>query len=150
MRYWSLALIHRDNASEIHLKLKLCKFILFITSILVCESFEILHEARQYDILLVISIVELRQLWEDLTFISGIPILGLYSLSSKSFIARLCKISKAQDMDSELSDCSAIWQVSQQQCCLGACQIWEGYNNFNVQSNGFEASRDLVVRHCDA
>ena len=46
----------------------------------------------------------------------------------------------------ELDYRSDIWQVPQQHCCWGPCQISEWYNNFNIQSCGLATLWDLVVR----
>ena len=37
-----------------------------------------------------------------------------------------------------------------QQCCRDACQISERYYNCNIQSRGYETSRDLAVRRLTA
>ena len=43
-----------------------------------------------------------------------------------------------------------VLQVPRQRCCRGACQISERYDHCNIQSRGFETSRDLAVRRLTA
>ena len=47
-----------------------------------------------------------------------------------------------------LSNRSDIWP--RQQCCRDACQIWERYDHYNIQSLGFKTSWHLVVRRLTA
>ena len=43
------------------------------------------------------------------------------------------------------SNSSDIWQAPRQQGCRCTCQISERYTRVNIQSRGFEISRDLVI-----
>ena len=64
--------------------------------------------------------------------------------------ARSREVSKPRDSGLNFSNRSEIWQVPRQHCCRGACQISELYDHCNIQSRGFETSRDLVVRRLTA
>ena len=64
--------------------------------------------------------------------------------------ARSREVSKPRDSGLNFSNRSEIWQVPRQRCCRGACQISERYDNCNIQSRGFETSRDLAVRRLTA
>ena len=46
----------------------------------------------------------------------------------------------------DFSNHSTIWQAPRQQRYQDACQISERYVQYNIQSRGFETSRDLGVR----
>ena len=50
----------------------------------------------------------------------------------------------------DFSNCSEIWQATRQQRFLDACPILERYDHYNIQSRGFETSRDLAVRRLTA
>ena len=64
--------------------------------------------------------------------------------------ARSCEVSKLRDSGLYFFNHSKIWQAPQQQCCQDACQISEWYNHYNIQSHGFETSRDPAVRRRSA
>ena len=66
------------------------------------------------------------------------------------FTARSREVSKPRDSGLNFSNRSEIWQVPRQRCCRGACQISERYDHCNIQSRGFETSRDLAVRRLTA
>ena len=51
---------------------------------------------------------------------------------------------KSRSLD--FSNRSEIWQAFRQQHCLDACQILERYDHYNIQTRGFETSRELAVR----
>ena len=78
-----------------------------------------------------------------------ITTLGLYSLSGKTSVRRLTarsrEVSKPRDSSLNFSIRSEIWQVPRQRCCRGACQISERYDHCNIQSRGFETSRDMMT-----
>ena len=59
--------------------------------------------------------------------------------SNRSLIVTSHKVSKPQDLYSELSDCSEIWQAPRQH----HCHILKRYNDLNNQSRGFETARDI-------
>ena len=69
---------------------------------------------------------------------------------SCSLTARSREVSNPQDSGLDFSNRSEIWQASRQRCCRGACQISERYDNYNIQSRGFETSQDLAVRRLTA
>ena len=85
------------------------------------------------------------------TLLSGLCLLmsqqqmGTDSISHKTFIVRSCKISKVGYQVLDLFNCSDIWQVIQQQCCLGTCQISKQYKHFNTQSCLLETLWDLTT-----
>ena len=54
---------------------------------------------------------------------------------------------KPLDKCIELSDCSEIWQVSQQQCCWDTCQNSKQYKKITPQSCFFETLRDGGGKH---
>ena len=58
----------------------------------------------------------------------------------------LVKSRMSRDSGSNISNHSEIWQAPRQSCCRDACQISERYDRYNIQSRGFETSRDLAVR----
>ena len=60
--------------------------------------------------------------------------------------ARSRKDTMPRNSSLELTNHSEIWQVPRKQRCRDACQISEQYNHYNIQSHGFETSRDLAVR----
>ena len=64
--------------------------------------------------------------------------------------ARSREVSKPRDWDLEFSNRSEIWIAHRQQCCRDACQMSGGCDDYNIQSRGFEASRDLAVRRLTA
>ena len=64
----------------------------------------------------------------------------------RRLIVRSRKVSKPRDLYLESSDRSEIWQAPRQQCCRSASQISKRCDNFNYQSRGFEALRDLTIR----
>ena len=68
--------------------------------------------------------------------------LGLYLLSGKTSCRKFSWSIEAANF----SNRSEIWQEPRQQRCRDACQIADGYDHFNIQSLGFETSRDLAVR----
>ena len=61
---------------------------------------------------------------------------SFYSLSSKTYHARSREASKPCDSDLDFFNSPEIWQVSLQQ----------RYYYYDIQSHGFETSRDLAVR----
>ena len=69
---------------------------------------------------------------------------GLLDFHSLSGWTSYPKISWDSGVD--FSNRSEIWQAPRQQRRRDACQIAERYGNYNIQSCGFEASRDLVPR----
>ena len=82
--------------------------------------------------------------------------LGLYALSGKTSYHKISfLISKSRDSRLNFSNRSEIWQVCRQQRCRHASQIADTnlklrYNHYNIQSRGFEPSRDLAVRRLTA
>ena len=48
------------------------------------------------------------------------------------------------------SNRSEIWWAPRQQCCRDVCQISERYDQYSIQSRGFETSRDFAVRRAIA
>ena len=58
----------------------------------------------------------------------------------------LVKSRMSRDSGSNISNRSEIWQAPRQSCCRDACQMSERYDRYNIQSRGFETSRDLAVR----
>ena len=60
------------------------------------------------------------------------------------------EVSKPRDSGLDFSNRSQIWQAPRQQRCRDACQISERYDHYNIQSRGFETSRDLAVRRLTA
>ena len=56
------------------------------------------------------------------------------------------KDSKPRDPGLYFSNHSESWQAHRQQCCRDAGQISERYDQYNIQSRGFEISRALAVR----
>ena len=65
---------------------------------------------------------------------------------NRRFIVRYRKDLKLHDLYSELCNGSEIWQVPQQQCCWGACQISKQFGNLNYQFHSFETPQDLKIR----
>ena len=68
-------------------------------------------------------------------------LLGYHSLSGWTSYRKI-----SWDSGVDFSNRSEIWQAPRQQRRRDACQIAEWYGNYNIQSCGFEASRDLVPR----
>ena len=60
--------------------------------------------------------------------------------------ARSREVSKPRDSGLDRSNSSKIWQAFRQPRCRNACQNSERYDHCNIQSHGFETSRDLAVR----
>ena len=69
---------------------------------------------------------------------------GLLCLYSLSGWTSYRKISWVSGLD--FFNRSEIWQAPRQQHRRDACQIAERYDNYNIQSRGFETSRYLVLR----
>ena len=61
-------------------------------------------------------------------------------------IARSREYSKPRDSSLNFLNRSEIWEAPQQQCYGTTCPIPERYDNYNIQSHGFETTRDLAVR----
>ena len=57
--------------------------------------------------------------------------------------ARSREVSKPRDSGLNFSNRSEIWQTPRQHRYRDACQISERYDHYNIQSRGFETSRDL-------
>ena len=60
--------------------------------------------------------------------------------------AKVHEVLRPRDSGLDFSNGSDIWQASQQQRCRDSCQISELYSHHNIQSHGFEPSRDLVIK----
>ena len=56
-----------------------------------------------------------------------------------------CEVLKLQDSGLDFSCRLEIFKAPRQQCCRNSCQVLERYDHYNIQSRGFEASRDLAV-----
>ena len=84
-----------------------------------------------------------KQQWSPQWIAMSSASLGLYSLSGKTSYRKI-------SWSLEAANRSEIWQVPRQRCCRGACQISERYDHCNIQSRGFETSRDLTVRRLTA
>ena len=77
-----------------------------------------------------------------------------FTMSSWAFIdstngrltSKSREVSKPRDWGLNFANHSDIWQAPRQQRCRDACQISERYDHYNIQSPGFETSRDLAVR----
>ena len=65
-------------------------------------------------------------------------------------IVRFREVSKPRDLGLYFSNRSEILQAHRQQRCQDACQILERQDHYNIQSRGFETSRDLTVRRSSA
>ena len=78
---------------------------------------------------------------------SAYAIQGLYSLISNNI--RSHEVLKPRDLGLNFSNQFEIWQAPWQQGCWDACEISERYDH-NIQSHGFETSRDLAVRYLTA
>ena len=74
----------------------------------------------------------------------------LYSISGRTSCHKISRNLEAGDSCFDLSNCSEIWQAPRQQRCRDVCQISERYDNYNIQSHGFETSRDLAVKRLTA
>ena len=59
---------------------------------------------------------------------------------------RYREVSKPRDSGLDLSNRSEIWQAPGRHGCRDASQISERDDHYNIQSRGFETSRDLAVR----
>ena len=81
--------------------------------------------------------------WSPYVITNG---LGLYSLSGKTSCHKASWSLEALKFEFIISNRSEIWQPHRQQCYRDACQISERYDHCNIQSRGFETSRDLAVR----
>ena len=77
-------------------------------------------------------------------------VLGLYSLSVRPSYRKISRSFEAARFEFQPIDRSEIWQAPRQQRCRDACQISEQYGDFNIQSRGFETSRDFAVRRLTA
>ena len=71
---------------------------------------------------------------------------NLQSPWNHSGTVRSRQVSKSRDSGLDFSNRPKIWQAFRQRCCRDARQISVRYDHHNVQSRGFETSRDLVVR----
>ena len=60
--------------------------------------------------------------------------------------ARSRKFSKSRDSCLDITNRFEIWQAPRQRGCRDACQISERCDHYNIQSHGFDTSRDLAVR----
>ena len=60
----------------------------------------------------------------------------------RRLIVRSREVSKPRDSGLDFFIHTEIPQATRQQYCLDACKIAERYDNHNIQSRGFEASRD--------
>ena len=70
------------------------------------------------------------------------------SLSGQAcYTAWSCEVSKSRDSGSGFANHFEIWLASRRQCCWDACQISGRCDSYNIQSGGFETSRDLAS-HC--
>ena len=76
--------------------------------------------------------------------------LALYSLRARTSYRKISWTFEAMRFGFILPNRSEMWQAPRQQCCRDACQISQRYDHYNIQSRGFETSRDLVVRRVTA
>ena len=74
----------------------------------------------------------------------------LFTKRTNVCTTRSREVSKPRDLGLIFSSHSEIWQAPQQQHCRNVCQIAERYDHYNIESRGFETSRDLVVRRPSA
>ena len=79
--------------------------------------------------------------------VMGGEIWALFQYPIRCLIIRSCKVSKPRDWQFKLLHPFEIWQALRQPCYRGACQISEQSDNSKYKSRGFEALRDLTVRH---
>ena len=66
-------------------------------------------------------------------------------LAVRRLTARSREVSKPRDLGLDFFNHFEIGQAPRQQCRRDAWQISEWYDHYNIQSRGFETSRDLAV-----
>ena len=76
--------------------------------------------------------------------------MSLFMTPGPLFLPQALVKIEARDSDLDFSNHSEIWQASRQQRCRDASQISELYDRYNIQTHGFETSRDLDVRRLAA
>ena len=76
--------------------------------------------------------------------------LQFYSLSGWMSYRKISWSLEAARLGLRLFQSLKIWQAPRQQCCRDARLILERYDHPNIQSRGFETSRDLVIRRLTA
>ena len=70
---------------------------------------------------------------------------GFYSLSGRTSCHKTSRSHEAARFRFKLSNHFKIWQALLQHRCRDACQISKRYDHYNIQSRGFETSRDLAA-----
>ena len=71
---------------------------------------------------------------------------GLHSPSGRMSYRKIWRCLEAPRFGFNFSNGSEVWQAPRQQRCRDARQISERYDHCNIQSRGFETSRNLTVR----
>ena len=87
----------------------------------------------------------------DIGYIAPFTLRGTGSLAlGWPLTARSREVLKPWDSDLSVSNSSKIWQTPRQQRCRQACQTLRRYEHYDIQSWGFDISRDLAVRRLTA
>ena len=125
---------------------------------LCCRIFRFTYCKEIQRIFVLWNVTEINIPWNTPRIIQTVyaflcSILDHYSVSGRTSyrkISRSLEAARFGFQHLQWSYCAETWQAPRKHRCRDACQMSAQYDHCNIQSRGFETSRDLAVRRLTA